>query len=413
MKNHSLHRRSVLLGFAGFVGLPLVSKGSGATFRRGINLHHLLNWPLGSRVAGRHIYTWPPFRSSRFQISDDELRELRSVGFDFVRLTIDPSILIASEPARRLDLKAILIGTVRRLLDQGFGVIADLHPVAVNPDYAPQALVDEKNPAAFEAFRAIVAEVAGWLAPLSEQKLIFELMNEPILSGEAGFRRWQGMLAALHDSARQAAPHLALLLTGANWGSLRALMRLETKAFSHSNVFYTFHYYDPHSFTHQGVGKEHARYLTDLSWPARTETFEAAFQRAVEKMDRDRSLTGQARELASATTRKLITDYIQTGHDHDRIATDFAALAGWGRQNGISLNRIILGEFGCVRHEGQLRARAAGLHWLAAVRQEAERHEFPWAFWAYKGHGGMALRDDRPNAALDIEQLRALALGPS
>jgi hypothetical protein len=54
---------------------------------------------------------------------------------------------------------------------------------------------------------------------------------------------------------------------------------------------------------------------------------------------------------------------------------------------------VLLGEFGCVLAS---RGRPTGegrLRWLSTVRRAAEARSFGWAYWAFKGYGGMELVD--------------------
>ena len=74
-------------------------------------------------------------------MSDAELVALRAVGFDFARITADPSIFIVTDQRQRPDLERQACAVVSRVLDAGFNVIFDLHPVMVNPAFGPTALV--------------------------------------------------------------------------------------------------------------------------------------------------------------------------------------------------------------------------------------------------------------------------------
>lgn len=389
------------------------------SLRRGVNVHHMLNWPEIVRqqpvaVATSVSYVWPPFRTARHAMADEELRLLASLGFDFIRLTVDPSIAIASPPDRRGLWSDLVAQTAERFVAAGLSVVVDLHPVAVNPDYGPEALMNPADTRPFDAYLGVVGLLAARLAPLAEgsgaSRIALELMNEPTLAGDAGFRRWQGMMERLHQAAREAAPDLPLVLTGGQWSSARALMRLDPAPFRGSDVLYTFHYYDPHTFTHQGVGREVARHVSDLRWPPRKDDVDAVLDRALRRIDGDLALQASQREAAATMTRKLLADYLGTAHDPARITADFAAVKDWGARHGIEPGRLLLGEFGAVRPGASIEAARDRTAWLRAVREAAERQGFPWALWAYRGYGGMALREDPPGSSLDKDVVAALGM---
>lgn len=388
-----ISRRSCLGLLAGLLPAAAGAAGTGSApkLSRGINIHSALNWPEASQRDGKTVYAWPPFRAQRYQLGYNELRNLSDMGFDFVRLTLDPGIFIdvaGTERAAVLD--GQMVALVQRLQAAGFSVVVDLHPVALNRAYAPRALVAPGAPG-FSAYCDMVERLAAALNNLPHDKTMFELMNEPWIETPAELPRWQPMLETLHRRARKAAPNLPLVLTGAMWSNWPALVRLDTQPFRGSNVFYTFHYYEPHSFTHQGVSGDDAQYLAGVPWPmtdaAAADLLEAAGQRVLATPD----LAANARAAATARTRQLVEALRRKGHGPAQIEKDFAAVAAWGRSNGLEPARILLGEFGCVASARDVSLGDARPRWIEAVRKAAEKERMPWAYWAYKGWGGMEM----------------------
>ena len=367
------------------------------TFSRGMNLHHLLNWPDTKPGEGKTEYVWPPFETKEYQIGGDELARLKSMGFDYLRVTADPSIFLASEPARREQLIGRARRTVTRLIGAGFRVIFDLHPVSVNPDYAPLKLVESIDSPAFKAYADLMEEVARSLHDLPHDRVAFELMNEPWLDSAEEIARWQPMLERLHSRARRGSPTLPLVLTGAQWGSPSALMKLDTKPFAGSNVLYTIHYYDPHTYTHQGVESDEGAYLSGLQWPASHVNTVTVLDAACVRIDAARKPPAEQKQLKDMM-RKLLSDYELSAHDAQRIRTDFEAVATWAAKAGIPAQRIFLGEFGCVSSPHHTPLGEDRTTWLRTVHDAAHASGFGWALWAYKGYGGMALFDEAGNA---------------
>ena len=189
----------------------------------------------------------------------------------------------------------------------------------------------------------------------------------------------------------EAAPHLPLMLTGILWSDYRALLRVDTAPFRSSTVLYTFHYYDPHTFTHQGVAGDETRYIAGLAWPENAAHAEVVLSSAVERIRADKALRPDLQAPVEARTGQLIRDVVAGHYDAKHIADDFSAVAGWAARNGLPADKILLGEFGCVEAARGFPVGESRLAWLAAVRQAAEKQGFGWAYWGYKGYGGMQL----------------------
>lgn len=360
--------------------------------RRGLNLHHLLNWPDTVPRDGGRDYLWPPFQGARHRIADGELAALRAMGFDFLRVTLDPALVMSADAARWPALGAHVGALVGRLVEAGFAVILDLHPVAVQPALGPEVLV--RDPEVFARYANAVGRVAALVAPLPGA-VALELMNEPRVPEAV---RWQGMLETLHAGARARAPHLPLVLTGSPWSDAAALVRLDPAPFRGSAVLYTFHAYEPHAYTHQGAPGDEASAIAGLVWPV-----DRGGVAAVEAVSLERAtLSGDL-----GRTRRVLERLARDPHGPDSLGRAFASVAVWARAAGIAPERVVLGEFGCVETAHGM-AVPGRLAWLAAVRRAAEAQGFPWAYWAYRGEGGMALAD--ASGAVDPALRAALGL---
>lgn len=407
MVERRVRRRAFCLGAAAMAATwPTAAPAAAApvgSFPRlshGVNLHQLLNWPEITEGGRDRAYVWPPFAQPSYSIRDSELAQLRAIGFDFLRVTADPGILISSTGDRGAFLLEHIRRVVTRLLGAGFKVVLDLHPVAANPPYAPVRVV-ERSPT-FEAYCDMTGRVAGALADLPLDRFALELMNEPWLSSAAQQARWPKMLVALHDHARRAAPDLPLVLTGADWSSARALASLDPAPFRDSNVLYTFHYYDPHSFTHQGVEGDENAPVAGLGWPVSAAGAAEALQAALRRAEDAPGFGLQKRQELARAFQKLARE----PHGAGRIEADFDSVANWAQANAIPIERIFLGEFGCVSKAHEV-ATPNRLEWLSAVRKAAEARRIPWALWAYKGYGGMGLVGDH---GVDWPVIAALGL---
>jgi len=275
----------------------------------------------GVNVLGYDPY-WTDASKRRFEWR--HFAEIRTAGFDFVRVNLQAFKHMDS--AGRLDAAwlAKLDDVIREAQKAGLGVILDEHDFDVC----------SQDVAACQArLSAFWQQVAPRYAN-APRNVAFELLNEPHdkLNGEP----WNAMLAQLLATVRQTNPTRIVVVGPSHWNSLADLPLLRLPA--DPNLLVTFHYYEPFHFTHQGAtwAGEEVKQLHGITW----------------------------------------------GSDQERAAirADFDKVAAWSAANQ---RPILLGEFGAYDKSGTpLELRVA---YIGAVRGEAERHGFGWAYWQFEG----------------------------
>ncbi len=387
-------------------------------FHRGVAIHNMMNWAaVDPSDPGRYVF--PAFVGPNYETSDALLRNVAAAGFDFVRLTIDPGPFLQFTGARRDALDQHLKNVVERLLRNGFCVMVDFHPTSQVAKYAPERLVQGEDDPLFLAYAGVIKRAAHLLSTLHTDRVALELMNEPQYGWDtATAARWQRLLEHLHREARAEAPELLLVLTGARGGDIKGLLALDPKPFAGSRVLYSFHYYEPHDFTHQGVKSDTPsarpwRYISGLPYPAQSADPNRVWQKIQQNILSDPGLVlPEERRLALQQVHERVAGYIASGFSRRQIANDFDSVRAWAELHGVDPHSILLGEFGVTRTYGIYRASdPLSLEaWLHDVRSEAELHGFRWAFWALTGYGGMALVERDGGDLLDPGSLRALGL---
>jgi hypothetical protein len=384
-------------------------------FHRGVGVHRPLNWA-SVLPPDRSQYAWPPFASPAHDVPDALIEQIRRSGFDFVRLTVDPGPFLQMTGDKRDRLDAILIRTIRRFRSRDLGVIVNFHSNSQVAQYEPERILTNPNAEIFLAYRDLVAQVAHALGELNDPRVAFEPVNEPPAGYDStSAARWQGMMEVLYRAARKEASRLPLVVTGAQGGSRRGLVLLDPAQFIRdSSVLYSFHYYEPHILTHQGVTSSQPqaifwRDLRGLPYPARKEDLAQAIRAAESRIDVDPSFAVSEKPRVLTAARTAITRYFDEGWDHERIGAAFADIAQWARGHGIKPHQIVLGEFGATRIGTD--NDPARLRWLADVRCAAEEHGFLWSVWELNGTGGMAIVDTADPARLDNATLGALGIG--
>jgi hypothetical protein len=340
-----------------------------ARLRRGINLSH---W----------FAQAPDYSEKRLRehTTRRDLELIRRLGFDHVRFTVEPAPLF--DPARPSELKREhlrrLDAALDMMLTSGLAVVVDLHPT---DEFKLGLRADDRFVASLANFwRAFAAH----LARRDPERLFLELLNEPMVEDTY---RWMGIQARLAAAAREGAPRHTIIATGARWSSVEQLLLIEPLA--DRNVVYAFHFYEPHTFTHQGAtwGADFWPYLKNLPYPSTPDAV-APLLGAVER----------------ESARAALKDYGAERWDAARVEREVARAAAWGRRHGVAL---VCNEFGVYRAYAPAAAR---LRWIRDVRAALERRRIGWAMWDYAGGFGVAVREGG-RVEPDAETAAALGLG--
>ncbi len=384
------------------------SADAGTAFNRGIGMSHVMAWAAIAPGPARQ-FVFPPFADVSDAQFAAELRTLRRSGFEFVRFAVDPGPFLQFQGTRRDRVDRILIDRVNLILASGLAVIVDFHPSDMHPDYTAQRLTADAASPMFQSYLQLVERTSRLLGALHSNKIALELMNEPPVSQAD----WQPMLEAAYAAARRGSRDLPLVLEGGHEASAPALMAMNTTAFSADPaVIYSFHYYDPYQFTHQGASWNPARYLADVPYPARGRPLDDSLK-ATAALIAAADLPAPQRALAYQDAQARLEQYRASDFSSRTIAADFARIADWAKSHGIAADHILLGEFGANQTALQLAGNRAAerAEWFHDVSQAAQANGFGWAVWAYRG-GGFALAENDTGDGIEPGIAQALGLHP-
>jgi hypothetical protein len=373
-------------------------------FRRGMGVSHVMAWaPLEDAPSKNFVF--PPF-SYPEAVFANELDELHRVGFDFVRFAVDPGPFLQWQDSRRDYLDRMLIDRVRQILDRDLSVIVDFHPSDMHPDYLGEKIAAGPDAPLFQDYLRLLARTAASLDALKSRRVAVEIMNEP----PPRARGWQPMLDAAYRAVRQTAPTLLLVLDGGEDGNLEGTTQLDGFR-GDPNILFSFHYYRPWQFTHQGLAGMAGQYLTDVPYPARARPIEQTIAATAATIARA-NLTQSQKQQAETAAHKVLETYRASSFDRPVIRDDFDKMARWARDHSVPMSRVILGEFGAMNNaqRGLATRQAERLRWLADVREEAEAHGFAWAAWVHSGSLGFSLVKQPGSSELDPGVLGALGL---
>jgi aryl-phospho-beta-D-glucosidase BglC (GH1 family) len=304
---------------------------------------------------------------------------IKSLGFDHVRLSIDPEPLTQSKKLGSLRVDAVerLDRSVQQIQAAGLNVILDIHP---EQEWKDEISKGEDGPQQLYAFWSTFA---GHYAATDPERVFFEVMNEPNLND--GYR-WAGIQARAIERIRKVAPQHTIIATAAGWGSLDQLLALEPVR--DEDVIYTFHYYSPFWFTHQGAqwGSQEWVTLHGIPYPSTPENVQEVIGQEPDERSR--------------------LDLQRYGYDQwnaKRIGMEIAAAADWAQRRGVPL---YMGEFGVFRDFSKPEMRDT---WISDVRTAAESKKIGWAMWDYQANFGLVQKGPK-GTVVDEGVLRALGM---
>ena len=312
MQRHLLH--AVLAALA-LVGAGCVSESSPSSdmdgpppnLGRGINLGNKLEAPTegdwGAPIEARMLTT------------------IRDGGFATVRIPTRWSA--HADTAAPYAIDPTFLNRVVWVLDQS---LAAGLMVVLNIHHYDEIFRDP--PGQRDRFLALWQQIATRFREYPDA-LVFEVLNEPHDNLTAEL--WNDLLRDALAVIRQTNPDRYVVLGTAEWGGVGAMDRLQLPA--DDRLIFTFHYYNPFAFTHQGA-----------EW-----------------------VTGSDAWLGTRWG---------TAQDSAAVRNDFNDVASWAAQHEVP---VFMGEFGAY-------SRAAmddRVAWTAFVAREAERRGFSWAYWEF------------------------------
>jgi endoglucanase len=341
---------------------------------RGINLS---NW--FGQVSDPAGYTQQHFQTA---ITEQDLALIRQMGFDHVRLTIDPAPMFHTGRADQISgaYLTYLDTAVKMILDHNLSLLIDIHP---SDAFKHELATSDTFVEEYEDFWRALAKHYSDQDP---DKVFFEILNEPELTDSY---RWYGVQEKIADAIREAAPKHTIIASGAHWSDDDDLVFLEP--IRDRNVIYNFHYYEPHIFTHQGAtwSTNYWHLISGLAYPS------------------DPANAAQvAATLPDAQHRLSVIRYGQDHWNASRIAADIHQVSEWAHRWNVP---VICNEFGAYRKNSNPTDRA---QWLADVRSTLEKYGIGWAMWDYDG-GFSVVNKVNGQTTPDAQTLRALGLNLS
>jgi endoglucanase len=189
------------------------------------------------------------------QYSEQDFADVKSLGADVIRLPVKFNDMTNGAPDYRLDplLFKFLDMTVNWAEKYKLYLIIDnhsFHPVNKTADDIDKVLIP------------VWTQIAQRYRDRSEY-IVYEILNEPHGISD---KRWGEIQGKVIEAIRGVDTKHAIIVGGTEYNSYNKLSSIP--AYSDPNLIYTFHFYDPSMFTHQGASwTPPFEYLSGVPFP--------------------------------------------------------------------------------------------------------------------------------------------------
>ncbi len=308
-------------------------------------------------------FQYGDFQESRF----GEIELLHNAGANFIRLPVQPTLFYDLNSSSWQLLKRTLLEAQRVRMR----VIVDFHP----------SLNSQRDMLSGDPkFLELIGNMAAFLKDYPTALL--ELQNEPISpvgdTCNSAFD-WNTIQQSFYQKARAANKDITLVLTGACWGGIDGLLKVNP--IGDQNLIYSLHFYDPMFFTHQGASWTGGNlpFLKNIPYPPTPENVAAVILSMVYQMPTT---------AMKSNMRNALLEYGQSGWNKQKILARLEVAKAWAVKNNA---RLLLGEFGVLQTEAPPQDR---IQFVKDVRESAESLGMALATWDYGPTSGFGFHRD-------------------
>jgi endoglucanase len=322
-------------------------------FTKGVNL---TNWFQVNEVGQIQINKY----------TKKDFEQLKSLGCDVIRLPIHLHSHTSGQP--NFEVNPLLF----EFLDEIVGWAEDLnmHLILDNHTF---------DPAGFTPLTIDLPLLKIWPQIASHfngkyKHIYFEILNEPNGITDAAWNQIQGKVVT---AIRQVNKEHTIIVGPANWNNYQNLKSMPV--YEDKNLIYTFHFYEPFLFTHQGA-----------SWttPSMSSLKDVPFPYQKSKMPVFPA------QLKGTWVESAFNDYGRIGHI-DYVKEQLSIAVKFAKERNVP---IYCGEFGVFASASPEIDRT---FWYEYIRKELESQKISWTIWDY--HGGFGLFENGTNGLFDYD----------
>ena len=297
---------------------------------------------------------------------------IKCMGFDFVKVVINPDLFIASyeQNAKNLNVGNLwYVDTlVNQFVSQGMHVVVCIHPEA---SFKNLYLGSEGGFVTLQSFYKYFAEYLA--SKWTPDQVAFQLMTEPF----GNYADWNLHLKALVTSVRTTMPAHTLILSGAQVGNIAGFIQVDPDLINDPNVIYGFSYWlesNVGAFVFQGFTAwgGYYPYIRNLPYPSYGTNNPYDYIAA-------NTPGGQVNNAIGA-----INAYRNMPWDMAMQRAVIEPINAWNRSHGGKL-KIMCYEMGAPVDAvvGGTTADADRNRYIRDKRMAMEESNISWAYWSY------------------------------
>lgn len=328
-----------------------------APFRKGVNLS---NW----------FEAWNPGSANYKMFDKTDFVHIKKLGADVVRVPIHFENLSSGKN------EYIVNPIVWKYLDQacdwaeelGMYIVIDNH--SFNGTYRPKAKELEQH------LSAVWTQVAQRYKNRSSY-IIYEILNEP---NSVSCEQWNEIQEGALKIIRQYDSKHTIVVTGADWGGINSMKK--TTLYDDSNLIYSFHFYNPMMFTHQGAdwsGKLY-NYISNIPFP----------------YDKSRMPSFPNQKLDSWSKAEF--DAYKNNATVEAIRSELLEACQFGKDNKVA---VWCGEMGVYNKVAPV--KDAGF-WYKTVGSALAEYDIPFTVWDYAGPFGLFEKNSKAEFPYDLSE---------
>lgn len=314
---------------------------SDTPFNRGVNL---TNWLQASNT-----------RQIQFtKFTKEDFIDIKNLGCDVIRLPINLHFMTSGAPDYTID--PLFLFFLDQIVD--WAEELELHLILDNHTFDPGTSTD---PNIGETLIPVWTQMAAHFKDRSAY-LYYEILNEPHGIADAA---WNEIQREVIEAIRTVDRQHTIVVGPAGWNSYHNLSNMPE--YDDDNLIYTFHFYDPFLFTHQGASWTDPSLgpLSGVPFP-----YDAARMPALPP------------ELEGSWVKGALTNYRNEGEvEHVKELIDIAA--NFRAERNVPL---FCGEFGTYIPNSGDEDRT---YWYGVARSYLEEKGIAWTIWDYTGGFGL------------------------
>lgn len=284
----------------------------------------------------------------------NDFEQIKSLGCDVIRLPINLHYMTNGAPDYTLD--PLFLNMLDQVVD--WAEELEIHLILDNHTFDPSI---DTSPDVIHPLKKTWTQMAEHFKNRSEY-IYYEILNEPHGIADA---TWAQIQQEVIDVIREHDTEHYIVVGGAGWNGYNNLSALPV--YADDKLIYTFHFYDPFIFTHQGAtwGSPSMASLANVPFP-----YQAA------------SMPATPNDLKGTWVESAINNYPTEG-TINRVRQLIDIAVAFKEQRNVP---IFCGELGVYIPNSN---NADRILWYEVVTEYLNQKGISWTMWDYKGGFGL------------------------